>query len=407
MYFKSKANSASRSSRFHERSTAALLAGAVGAVSVFGTATAVKADDPAVWRDASRQELRKNWDTLEGKPALSIKPLSGWIHADSGTNWEALRGNVVLIDYWATWCGPCKAAIPHLVDLYEEEHEKGLEIIGIHSPNGVEKMADFVKENKLPYTFAEDRTGAIGNALGIRFIPSYFIVDKRGVMRVAGINRAKIDEVVEALLKEPYTPPNQNEKRAQKPADKKDYPADPKATDWPPILKKTLYASDFRGKQAPTLFVDEWLTDQPKQEGKVLMVDFWATWCGPCRKLIPEVNEYQKKFGNDLVVIGLSGEKADVVKAFAEKTKMDYALGVDPKGRTASKLGIKGIPHVMIVSTDGIVRWQGFPGSDKDPLTAEIIKQIIERDPGVAERRAAERKAAAEGKSASSTKDNG
>lgn len=408
MFFKSnKATTPPRLLQFHERSTAVFLAGAVGVVSALGTALPVKADDPAIWRDASRQDLRKNWDKLEGKPAISLEPLSGWLQADQGTNWEALRGKVVLIDYWATWCGPCRAAIPHLVRLYEEKHEKGLEVIGVHSSSGFEKMADFVANNKLPYTFAEDRTSAIGKALGIRYIPSYFVVDKRGIMRVAGINRAKIDEVVEALLNEPYTPPKLDGKRAQKQAASGEHPVDSSAAPWPPILEKTLYASDFRGEQAPTLFVDEWLTDKPKREGKVLMVDFWATWCGPCRKLIPEVNEYQKEFGDDLVVIGLSDEKADVVKAFAEKTKMDYALGVDPKGRTASKLGIKGIPHVMIVSSDGVVRWQGFPGSEKDPLTADIIKQIIERDPEVVARRAAEKKAAARGKSASSEKDNG
>ena len=353
------------------------------------------ADDPAEWRDASKPELRKNWDKLEGKPALSLKPLSNWMQAESGKSWEELRGKVVLIDYWATWCGPCKAAIPHLVNLYNEDHDKGLVVIGIHSSSGYGKMHDFVISNKLPYTFAEDQKAVIGRALGIRYIPSYFLVDKRGIMRVAGVNRGKIDEAVKALLAEPYTPPMRD--KAQKMATKEDHAAevDPSAAGWPTILKKNLYAKDFRGMKAPQFVVDEWLSRKPEMKGKVLMIDFWATWCGPCRKLIPEVNQFQEQFKGDLVAVGLSSEKdPQVVKDFMAKTEFDYPIAVDPKGRMSKQIQIQGIPHVMIIDTNGIVRWQGFPGDATDPLTADVIKQIIERDEGVKARREAEKEAA-------------
>ncbi len=152
---------------------------------------------------------------------------------------------------------------------------------------------------------------------------------------------------------------------------------------YPKIIKKKLYAkNDYRGKKAPKLVFGDFLTAKPKIGGKkqVILIDFWATWCGPCRRLIPELNEFQKTFGKDLLVIGLSDESTGKVSGFMKKTKVNYTMAVDSKKVLKSKLGIMGIPHVMIISSDGIVRWQGFPGLGSDTLTEEIVATIIATD---------------------------
>lgn len=151
------------------------------------------------------------------------------------------------------------------------------------------------------------------------------------------------------------------------------------AADYPSTtVKKKMYAdNDFRGKKAPALNVQKWLTKEPDTKDKVVLVDFWATWCGPCRRLVPEMNEYQKKFAKDLVVIGISDEEAGPVKEFMGRQAFDYAVGLDENRSAKGALGVSGIPHVMIYTPDGIVRWQGFPGSDKDPLTEDVVAQII------------------------------
>src|ERR1044072_3262803 len=100
------------------------------------------------------------------------------------------------------------------------------------------------------------------------------------------------------------------------------------------VTEKTLYAdTDLRGKKAPDFFVEKWLNrpDGVARRGKVVLIDFWATWCGPCRALIPELNEYNKKFKDKLVVIGMSDEPAATVQEFMKTTPMEYSVGVYTK----------------------------------------------------------------------------
>ncbi len=107
-------------------------------------------------------------------------------------------------------------------------------------------------------------------------------------------------------------------------------------------------------------------------------MDFWATLCGPCCKLIPELNEWAKKYEKDLQIVGLSDEAPETVQEFMKKNPMNYGVAIDTQKQASNALGIQGIPHVMVISKDGTVRWQGFPGLPEDKLDEAKLVQMIE-----------------------------
>lgn len=141
---------------------------------------------------------------------------------------------------------------------------------------------------------------------------------------------------------------------------------------------KQLWADSFLNQKAPKFVVEQWLTKAPKLEGKFVLIDFWATWCGPCREVIPELNEFAKKFGKKLVVIGISDETADQVKAMKDPN-IEYYSAIDTKGEMKKALGVKGVPHVILIDPKGIIRWEGFPLLEKHELTVQVIEKLMEK----------------------------
>jgi len=147
----------------------------------------------------------------------------------------------------------------------------------------------------------------------------------------------------------------------------------------------------FVGDNAPALTIDHWVKGDSVDgfnDGQVYVVEFWATWCGPCVYGMPHLSDLQDEWGDKVKIIGVTSEKeTKIVTDFLEKTnssdglvnddRMRYTVAVDPD-RTTSNVYMKaagqnGIPTAFIVDGSGKVAWIGHPMSMDDPL-----KQVVE-----------------------------
>ncbi len=109
-------------------------------------------------------------------------------------------------------------------------------------------------------------------------------------------------------------------------------------------------------------------------ENHPLLIEFWATWCGPCRQSIPHVNElYAKYHSRGLYVVGITQEEPGVVQSFMQQVPMQYAVGLDPLGRYGKELEIKGIPHAFLLNRNGMLVWDGHPME----LTAAEVEKVL------------------------------
>lgn len=131
------------------------------------------------------------------------------VHTDKGTpvDLSAYKGKVVLVDFWATWCGPCQKSMPFLNGLRNEQQDKGFEIIAINVDENSEEAHEFLKTHPVDYVLAFDPTGECPKAYDVKAMPSSYFIDKTGKIRKIHLgfldsDKNAITQQVSALLAE-------------------------------------------------------------------------------------------------------------------------------------------------------------------------------------------------------------
>ena len=321
--------------------------------------------------------------SLEGKPAPALA-LDAWIGDE--TSLEKLRGKVVVVDFWATWCGPCMAAIPKNIELVKKHEKDGLAFIGVHdSRSGWDRAASVVSETGINYPVARDAAGASVKSYNLGFWPTYVVIDRKGVVRAAGLLPDKVGPVVEKLLAEPGGPGASAGSTAEFPID------------WFVGGSKRLPGlARTEGRPAPKLEATEWIGTPPEAdalEGRVTVLRFVSPVSRRVRTAMPEWRRTTEQLApQGVVFLGVCDHLADWkrMRTMLGEAGPPFPIARDlppeesglPLGRLASSYGIRGWPTTVIIDRNGRVRAAGIDDARVAEVVGRLLAEPIESSAG-------------------------
>lgn len=376
---------------------ASLLAAGGAASVIMGLAAAPQGSGQTPPRDSAKDGAKdakakgkEGLDDPARNPRLQLKlddadraPINDWVgytapEFPEGLQWvgtepmtmAALRGKVVAIQSLSTK-GPWRGAVE---PLRKQLDGLGPDVVVVllHTPEGADRAKPIMDKALDGWFGVIDAKGNFCNDLGVWKKPVNFLVDRNGVVRYAGLTPEGMKAgAVKLLAEKAEQDPLPKPRPASGPSESKIV--------FPTFTDPVQNGVDQRGKAAPALAVETWVTQAPDMGKKLLVLDFWATWCGPCRASIPHMNELAGKFSQDACFIGISDETKSKFEEGMRNQKLKerdfkYSLALDPQARLKSGFfKLNGIPCCAIISSDGVVRWQGHPVS----LSEDVLRSLV------------------------------
>lgn len=341
-------------------------------------------------------EQRAKQDAMIGQAAPDMV-LSGWINGQP--NGKALKNKILIIDFWATWCGPCIGSIPHNNEMFKKYAKDGVVLIGVcGSSSGQEKMESVAKEHGILYPVGKDDTQKAAEAWNVMWWPTYAVVDRDRVIRAVGLKPDYVDDVVDKILAEqPYEKDGESgsgEAAAEAAsgtsgASGGDTAIDPKWLEGNPDQRARL--AGLEGAAPPALAVENWINSESLTladlKGKVVLVDFWTTWCGPCIGSIPHTNELQAKHRDDgLVIIGVcSSRGGETMGDSVKEHGIEYPVAVDIQGQTVDAYKVNGYPDYYLIDRAGNLRIADCRNGSVDDAVAALLAEPVAEQTAKAE----------------------
>lgn len=336
------------------------------------------------------------------------------------------KGKYVLVDFWASWCKPCRAENPNVLKAYEQYKEKGFTVVGISLDDKAENWKKAVLDDKMPWEQLSDLKGfknEVSTYFGIQAIPSTLLINPEGVIIAKDLRGKALQQKLDAIFKTAQSDQRLNDsiskmKRPERLKWISDYISKhPESSSGAYFLseylkfdyqttmqeqeellnkftgaaKKSEYyipmaAALNRKKQLlPGNMAPDFTLLQPNGKslslsstrGNYVLIDFWASWCVPCRKAIPHLKEvYAKYKSKGFEIISLSGDQMeDSWKKALDVEKMPWLQVVDqfPRKFSPSLVGsiyeVSFLPfYVLLDKTGKILVYSGNEKEVEDKL---------------------------------------
>jgi cytochrome c biogenesis protein CcmG/thiol:disulfide interchange protein DsbE len=322
------------------------------------------------------------------------------------------RGKVVFLNFWATWCKPCREEMPSMEVLYKNFEKDGLVILAVSIDRVTTKkeIPPFVKGLNLTFPVLVDSWGQTDKRYKLMGVPETYIIDQQGVLREKVIGPrdwTRLDnlKVLTQLLKPAEKAAHATPAQALPMCNGNDetlfnniygrcghdalwrvfcrrsraLPASPAV---PMLVVERIPQVD---EEAPNFLLRDsegFNVTLDQFRGKVVLLNFWATWCGPCKIEMPAMERLYRSFSRkdfEILAVSTDAQGAAVTRPFQREVGFTFPVLHDADFRIGLQYGARQLPMTFLIDRKGIIR-NRIPGARdwSAPAGKRLVESLLQ-----------------------------